>query len=308
MSGLLVPKIYVRPDSELEIAEHASRLLTRGDCLGVLPTPIDRLYDLAKVREVELDRSEASSILSRFSEHAKSLVMGILNQVRGAADLRKRIVFMPQDDTRPRIHFARTHELGHQVLPWHRVNEDFLDNDQTLSPRIKSRFELEANLFAAEVIFQGVRFQEMARQYRPDFASVMQLASRHGSSKHATLWRFVEAHDEALAGITYYPINKDPSPEGMQAGFVIDKVVRSAAFVKRYGSMTFDGYLDFRHEWAQARTTGRQPVLGEIPFSLEGRIEPFLWESFWNNYCLMVLVRRRPILRSVARLLRRSSS
>lgn len=306
MSSLLARKIYIRPDSELKIVEHVTSLLVRGDSLGILPTPIDRLYDIAKVKEVELDSSAASSAWSRFSEHAKSLVMGIINQVRGAADLRKRVVFIPQNDTKPRILFARAHELGHQVLPWHRVNEDYLDNDQTLSPRISNRFEVEANLFAAEAIFQGVQFRDMARQYRPEFASIMELARRHGASKQATLWRFVEAHDEALAGITYYPASKESGIEGLQAGFIMYKIVRSDTFAKRYGSIIFDERLQFRHEWAQARVAGRQPVVGEMPLIVNGQAETFLWEAFWNNYCLMVLVRRRPVLHSVARYIRHS--
>src|SRR2546426_2748644 len=135
MSRLYIPKLYVRPDSEREIARMAKGLLVRGDCLGILPTPIMRLYDVARVEEVELDRSETSSMWSRFSERARDVVMGLINQVRGAADLKKRVIFMPQDDSKPRILFARAHELGHQVLPWHYVNSDYLDNDQTLSPR-----------------------------------------------------------------------------------------------------------------------------------------------------------------------------
>src|SRR5688572_10049881 len=183
MPGLFIPKLYVRPDSELDVAEKARILLVRSECLGVLPTPIDRLFEVAKVSEVELDRSEMLSLWSGFSESAKRLVtgaMGIISQIRGAADLRKRVIFMPRDDSKPRILFARAHELGHLVLPWHHLNEDYLDSDKTLSPRVNHRFEMEANLFAAETFFQGRRFRDMARDYRPDFGSAVELAKVHG--------------------------------------------------------------------------------------------------------------------------------
>src|SRR5436853_2052499 len=194
MSSLPIPKLYIRPQSEAEVAHKANGLLIRGDCVGVLPTPVEQLYDVAKVKEVKLDRSEAASIWSRFSERARRLVMGAMNQVRGAADLKKRVVFVPQDDTKPRLLFARAHELGHQVLDWHYLNSDYLDSNRMLSPYWKDQFEVEANLFAAETMFQGRRFQDMARQYRPEFASIFELARRHGASRHATFWRFVEVH------------------------------------------------------------------------------------------------------------------
>jgi uncharacterized protein DUF955 len=304
MSKLFTPKLYVRPQSETEIARKANGLLVRGDCVGILPTPVDQLYEIAKVKEVELDRSEASSVWTRFSERARQLVQGVINEVRGAADLKKRVVFVPRDDTKPRLLFARAHELGHQVLDWHYVNPDYLDSDQTLNSYWKDQFEVEANLFAAETIFQGQRFQDMARQYRPEFASIFELAARHGASRLAAFWHFVEVHDEAIAGISYYPVRKGSAPEDVQAGFNLHKVLRSRAFSLRYRTITFDGRLNFQHEWAQARVTTKDPVAGEILITVDGRTEMFLWESYWNSHSLMVLLRRRPALISVGHLLR----
>jgi hypothetical protein len=191
------------------------------------------------------------------------------------------------------------------VLPWHYLNRDYLDDDQTLCSRINDRFEVEANLFAAEVVFQGERFRDVARQYRPEFASIFELARLHGASKHATFWRFVEVHDESVAGIVYYPSRRDSSSQNIHPEFLLQNVVRSARFCERFGNVNFDGHLDFRHEWAQARLSVRQPVLGEMPLVVNDSTQPFLWEAFWNGYCLMVLLRRRPPLRLVAGLIRR---
>jgi hypothetical protein len=304
MSSLFIPKLYVRPESELEIAQRVKTLLVRGDCLGILPTPIEHLYEVAKIKEVELDREEIASIWNRFSQAARGMVKGLLERVRGAADLKKRVVFMPFNDTAPRLLFARAHELGHQVLPWHFLNRDYLDDDHTLSPRIANKFELEANLFAAEAMYQGERFQELARQYRPEFASIFELSRLHGASSHATFWRFVEVHDEAVAGVVYYPVRRESSPDGIQTGLTLQNVVRSVRFRERYGCLTFNGHLDFRHEWALARLSNSQTVVGEMPLMVNGLAVPFLWEGFWNRYCLMVLVRRRPVLRLVGGLIR----
>jgi len=305
MASLVTPKLYNRPQSEVEIVRRANRLLIRGDCVGVLPTPVEQLYEIAKVKEIKLDRSEAASIWSRFTKRARQLVMNVINEVRGAADLKKRVVFVPQDDTKPRLLFARAHELGHRMLDWHHVNPDYLDSTHTLSQRCKDYFELEANLFAAETIFQGQRFRDMARQYRPEFASIFELATRHGASRHATFWRFFEVHDEPVAGIFYFPARRGWTPEAIQAGFTLQKVLHSSAFGLRYGAVTFDGRLNFQHSWAQARTA-HEPVAGEMPLNIDGRPMSFLWESYWNGYFLMVLLRRRPALILVGRLLRLS--
>jgi len=265
---------------------------------------VEQLYEIAKVKEVKLDRSEAASIWSRFSERARRLVMGAMNKVRGAADLKKRVVFVPQDDSKPRLLFARAHELGHQVLDWHHLNSDYLDSNRMLSPYWKDQFEVEANLFAAETMFQGRHFEDMARQYRPEFASIFELAMRHGASRHATFWRFVEVHDEAVAGILYFPIRRGWTPEAIAAGFTIQNVLRSAAFSLRYGAVTFEWRLNFQHEWAQARFTIHEPVAGEMSMSVDRRSASFLWESYWNGHCLMVLLRRRPALTLVGRVVR----
>jgi len=305
MSSLFIPKLYVPPDSGREIRERARALLVRGDCLGILPTPIEHLYKVAKIEEVELDQQEMGPIWERFSQTARNMVTGLLNRVRGAADLKKRVVFMPQNDTASRIRFARAHELGHQELPWHYLNHEYLDDNQTLSPRIAGKFEVEANLFAAEALFQGERFRELAEQHRPEFASIFELARMHGSSRHATFWRFVEMHDEPVAGLVYYPARSDSSSESIQADLILQNVVRSTRFSDRFGQLTFEGRLGFQHEWVQARLSSSEPSMGEVPFMVNGAIELFLWEAFWNGYCLLVLVRRRPALRFVGGLMRR---
>jgi hypothetical protein len=271
--------------------------------LGVLPTPIGQLYEVAQIEEVELDRSAGASIWRRFSAAAKELIKSALDQVRGAADLRRRVVFIQQSGWQPRILFARAHELGHQAMPWHRMNPDYLDDDHTMGSRIKAVFEREANLFAAETIFQGQRFKEIAGGYRPAFSSIFELAYNHGASRHATFWRFVEDHCDALAGLTYWPNERMVARFGVAPGLSLDiNVLHSLSFTKKIGVVTFPGWLERSHPWAQAWVTG-EVAEGETPIMVSGLPSLFLWEAYWNGFCLLVLVRRRPLLRIVGRVL-----
>jgi hypothetical protein len=297
-------KLYVPPESHVEIAQYAKTLLVRGDCLGVLPTPVQHLYTVGNVEEVELDRAEMASLLERFSQAAKNTISAIWSKVRGAADLKRRVIFMPDDDKQPRMLFARAHELGHQTLPWHYIRSEFLDDDRTLSPSVSAQFEIEANLFAAELIYQGERFTRLAREYRPSFAAVFELAHIHGASRQATFWQFVQVHDDAVAGLVYYPRSRHDGLSSLEGDFFAQKEVRSESFSARYGGITFDGRLDPQHPWALARFEQR-PACGELPMLVEGRAETFLWEAFYNRHCLMVLIRRRPGLQLLGSVLQR---
>lgn len=298
-------KLYLAPDSHREIARLAKGLLVRGGCLGVLPTPVEQLYVLRDIEEVKVETSDLASLLAGFTQKARDAVKGVLNKVRGAADLRRRVIFMLQNDTQPRLLFARAHELGHQILPWHRVDPDFLDDDRTLSSSVSSLFETEANDFAAELIYQGERFQPLAREYRPSFAGIFELARMHGSSCHATFLQFVRAHDEALAGLVYYP----SAPRGhvttaTPPDYRLQKRVLSDAFSARYAGVTFDARLEQSHPWLAARSA-QKPIQGEHVVSVEDKAETLFWEAFFNRHCLMVLLRRKPTLRLVGTVLNR---
>src|SRR5882724_2811745 len=162
-----------RPDSQDEVSEIAERMLRAADAVGKLPTPID---DLVRAADV-VDEPESPGLIERFAsllnEGRRNLFRSTLQKLRGIADLRERVVYVP-NDTAPRVLFAKAHELGHQVLPWHHVNTAEMvpfhqDDNRSLSPEVERLFDLEANFFASEVIFQGRRFSAKVRDFRPSF-------------------------------------------------------------------------------------------------------------------------------------------
>ncbi len=296
-------KLLIPPASHIEIAAQAKALLVRADCLGVLPTPIEQLYAADRVREIKVDAHELASFLARFGDAAKETITAVLSKVRGAADLKRKVIFMPQDDTPPRKLFAQAHELGHQSLKWHRIRPEYMDDDRTLSPSVSAKFEIEANVFAAHVIYQGHRFPRISRDYKPSFAAIFEIARMHGASGHATFLEFIQAHDEALAGLVYFPRSPFNQPDKVES-YVLHRQVRSAAFDDRYFDASFDQRLDLDHFWALARNE-RRPSSGTMQITATGRTEELLWEAYFNRHCILVLVRRKPALQVIGRVLER---
>jgi len=51
--ALLKLKIALKPDSSPKILELARRLIREADAEGILPTPLNRLFEIAKVTNVD---------------------------------------------------------------------------------------------------------------------------------------------------------------------------------------------------------------------------------------------------------------
>ena len=298
---MALPKkqISVRPESEPKLARLAEKLLKEACANTVLPTPLDRLYQVAKVTNISALPDE--TFLQALPEKAKGLFRNALQKIRGIADLRERVTYVPKDCRAPRERFVRAHELGHQVIPWHNIDPAYMDDSESLSPDAKFLFEQEANFFGAELIFQGGTFRIMARDYQPSFDAIFTLSDQHAASRQATAWRFVEEQDEAVALAQYYPGYSIDA----QGNKVLDlwRAVGSPAFTRRFGEVDLPPALRTGDDWVAARDTDRV-CDGTCALKFDGQETPFQWHSWWNGYALLVLLRRRPRLSIVGELLR----
>ncbi len=294
-------KIAARPESELRLSDLVRKLLREADAEGVLPTPLDRLFEIAKVTNIAELPDE--SFLRTLTDKAKGYFISAKQKLRGIADLRERVTYIPQDSNARRQRFVQAHELGHQVIPWHCIDPTYLDNSETLSPEVRVAFEQEANFFGAETVFQGTRFRVLARDYQPSFSAIFVLADRHEVSRQATAWRFVEEQDEAIALVQYYP------------GYAIDesgncvlsawRAIGSPSFLKKYAEIDLPRVLRTGHPWTAARDLNSE-CEGTDSLLVDGHPIAFQWRSWWNSHALLVLVRRKPMLSVVGGILRPS--
>jgi hypothetical protein len=284
-------KIAVRPEAESKISDLVRKLIREAGAEGILPTPIERLFEIAKVTNVQELPDE--TFLQTLSEQTKGFFRSAMQKLRGIADLRTKTTYIPPDPKNGRERFVKAHELGHQVMPWHHIDSAYLDDNECLLPTAKATFEQEANFFGAETIFQGQRFRTLARDFQPNFGAIFTLADQHGASKQSTAWRFVEEQDEALALLQYYPTGAIDDEGNRVLGVWCS--VGSPAFNQRYAAIDLPQTIRTGHIWVAARDINR-PCDGNEVFDVDGRKVSFEWHAWWNGYVLLVLLRRKPML------------
>ena len=297
--------ILQRPSSEHDICKIADSLLHKAGVVGKLPTPVEELIACEGVEYVTNSEVYKEQFLASLNRKAREAFHTTWNKIRGIADLRDRAVYVPKTTTAPHVLFTKAHELGHQVIPWQKVNFAYVDDKMSLSSRAEDLFEIEANYFAAEVIFQGQRFTKRVRDYQPSFDAVSLLSDEHGASRHATLRRFVEEHDETLAMIHYWPRAYAIDAQGYLV-LRLGKIVGSTRFAQKYGGVKLPGQIQTGHDWVAARDL-LQVCTGHIKLDCGAGPVHFQWQSWWNTYCLFVLLRRKPALGLVGRLVHGSN-
>jgi hypothetical protein len=286
-----------RPDSSATLEQLVERLLRRAGVGGVIPTPVDELISASKLDQAEDLEPFLGRFLRHVAESARAPFVAALQKVRGIADLRERAIYVQSGNTNDRRRrFVQAHELGHQVIEWHSVNVGYRDDDISLRliGDTQELFDLEANCFAGEVLFQGRRFRERVRSYAPSFEAVFQLADDHCASRHATLWRLIEEQDESVGVVLYWPSSYTVDASGY-AVLRRGKLVASPKFLSKFSNVEVPLTLASNHVWLQARNEDA-PCGGSIRLMCDGTAEHFEWQAWWNTYSLFVMLRRRPAL------------
>ncbi|MBI3699659.1 MAG: ImmA/IrrE family metallo-endopeptidase [Afipia sp.] len=292
-------KIVARPSSEAKLSDISHKLIREAGAAGLLPTPIDRLIEIASITNV--DSLPDDTFLQTLSEKARGFFVRAKQKLRGIADLRTKAIYTAPETNRGRKLFVKAHELGHQVIPWHNVDPAYLDDNESVGPKATGIFEHEANFFGAETIFQGKNFRNLARDYQPSAAAIFTLADKHSASNQATAWRFVEEQDEPVALLQYYP-GKAIDDHG---NYVLNIwcSVGSPEFNRRFSEIQVPHTVRTGHPWVAARDLNRD-CDGNENLLVDGNGVAFQWIAWWNSYALFVMLRRKPMLRLVGGILR----
>lgn len=277
--------------SARDITDLTNTLLRRAGAYGVLPTPIDQLYEFSQIECLTFGVEEQRR-WARLREGAQNVVRSMFQKLRGFGDLREKVVFVASDAPLARDRFVKGHELGHQIIPWHHVRREFMDDNHTLSPATRALFEREANYFAAEVLFQAELFTRRARDFTPSLDAVFTLAEVHQASRQAALWRFAEVHDYALAAAIYYPYRTASGGRDLSR-WTQWRQIASPAFERRYPEVSMPRMLEAEHPFVQA--ISHRSILQGDSLGLPG-LPPgskCSWSSWWNRYALLILLSLR---------------
>ena len=142
---------------------------------------INDIIELLKLRYVKFP----------FNQGFSSDIYPRAEKPRALLSFHDKLVASDEELSPNRDRFSVLHEIGHYVLPSHQY-EFYLCDDKGLSLSTHSRFENEANDFAADLLFMGDRFTLEANSQAFCAATVKQMAEKYQASFEATARRLVE--------------------------------------------------------------------------------------------------------------------
>jgi transcriptional regulator with XRE-family HTH domain len=194
---------HLAPEDIATIRGHAVALLRRADALGVVPTPLPQVMDVSRLvlaGEIELEPEMKRRLRDRFGD----LVDKALNVILGSVRFDTRGVYLKPDMYWLKKRFVQAHEIGHEMLPWHRQLYAFLDDKSRIRADVNDRYERQANQAAIEILAQGDALRRHADNSRITFPLIEQLGDEYEISMQATARRIVEeSHREVALAIAY---------------------------------------------------------------------------------------------------------
>ena len=233
-------------DSRQEVAKYARLTLQRAGVGDRLPTPIDDIVSASKL--VVAQDVSLAHIHQGFLSKAAGALRSALSKLRALIDFREKQIYVDTSMSHHQVNWGKLHECGHQVLPWQRNAYGYKDDDHTLSADVNAHFEREANLFAAEVLFQLERFTNNAADLPLNVKSPVQLSKRFGSSCHAAIRRFVETNPRPCAVLVCRPAKQlidNPYP------LELVHAVYSPAFINKFGHLLLPRRFEAEHIFAK---------------------------------------------------------
>jgi IrrE N-terminal-like domain len=237
--------------TQTRIARLCDDALRRSGALGVVPTPLEAVQ-------------EALGVSRR--------VLPVGDGILGAMWFDERVLFVDTRQTLGRRRFTEAHELAHLLCPWHRAVIR-LDTGAQLFGSLGHGLEAEANLGAAELIFQAEAFAAAARGRDVSLATAFDLGERFAASRQAAAHHYVQRSHEpvALAIAGRWP--------GRDGRLPVWRTVESPGFQRRFGRLEvprLDGAVE-------AARCASEPVTARA-----GRLHV---EVFNNRHCHLILVR-----------------
>ncbi|MEQ9145531.1 MAG: ImmA/IrrE family metallo-endopeptidase [Parvibaculaceae bacterium] len=269
------------------------RALEEAGALGVLPTPIDQIMEVARVQEVHEDVLNADFLSKLRAEVGKTgaALKRALGKVLGLFDARASLVFVDRSLLEVKQRFVRLHEAAHGFLPWQRPMYSVVEDcKEALEPDVAEDFDREANVFASEVMFQGDSFIEEANSSEFSVNTPLRLKDKYGASIYASIRQYVSKNHRICAVVVLDP------PELVRGdGFVahLRRAVQSQRFNEMFGvgnwpeQFTPDDQIGALVPlWPRRASRPRQIRLTD----LNGDQHEFVAEAFTQKYQVFVLV------------------
>lgn len=281
------------PGQLARIRKEAERALREASVLGVLPTPVEEVMAVARVREVEEDVLNPGFVarLMNKAEQAGQAIRRALSKVIGLFHASDGLVFIDQTLMLVRKRFVRRHEAAHGFLPWQRPMYAVVEDcEKTLDPETADLFDREANVFASEVLFQLDTFRDMAEAQPFSIWTPVRLAPKFNASLYASIRQYVAKNHRACAVLI---LNMPELEEGVGFRAALRRAEQSTTFTAMFG----------RYQWKASytpddnigalvplgnRKTSRKRQLGLT--DANGALHECVAEAFTNTKQVFVLI------------------
>ena len=234
------------------------------------------------------------STVSRLKRAGKQLLSrpGLLGDAIKKFDLRalylpdQRRVLIDDGTPVPKHRWLEAHEIGHDLLPWHR--EMMLgDDESTVSTSAHAKIEAEANYTAGGLLFMGNRFREECRSLEsPTIEKIKALKKAYGNTMTTTFWRVIDyaGEDKPILGF----IGNHPTA-GPGATTMFRHLILSPAFLRLFPSPAIaEIENEIRHYcgWRKKGPLGQGAIMLR---DHDGKRHEFSFESFFNGYDALTL-------------------
>ncbi|MDP4194849.1 MAG: ImmA/IrrE family metallo-endopeptidase [Bacteroidota bacterium] len=183
--------------------------------------------------------------------------------------------------------FVTAHEIIHKILPTH--NYLLGDTAETLEYDYQEMIEAEANYGASGLIFLNQTFKREAKDYELTIKSIQNLKKRYQNSMTSTFRRFIECNaDIAIAGIISSPDWEDD----------LDNVqnrcryfIRSNRFKEQFSNLNSTHLMNVIEAYTIPRKGGPVGQTTHPLLDINNNKHEFIWESFYNRYDILTLLR-----------------
>lgn len=258
----------------------------------MFPTPVSDIMAVAKVEEVQEDVLSPSLVEKIRAELGKTgdTLKRALGKVIGLFDARASLVFIDRSLMTVKQTFVRLHEAAHGFLSWQRPMYQVVEDcEQALEPGVADAFDRQANVFAAEVLFQLDAFALEAADKKFSVFTPVNMAKKYGASVYASVRQYVAKHHKNCAVLV---LNPPALVEGNGFTAELRRTIQSESFTEMFGAMAWPETFTPDDQIGAIVPIGRkaskpQPIVLK---DRNGDEHECLAEAFNNSWYVFVLI------------------
>lgn len=283
----------ISPESLTAVRKQALLALKDAGALGVFPTPIERVLEVAQV-VMAPDSDFGDGLLETFKKkfgNVTNLVKKAMSKVIGLFDVAGKIIFVDKDLFPAKKTFLKLHETGHAFLPWQSQAYALIEEcKQTLDPDIADEFDREANVFAKEVLFQCESFTKEAANFQFGLMVPVRLSEKYGASIYASIREYVRSNQRACAVLVL-----DMPVPCIHLGFTatLRRTESSMEFLRTFGQPLWPASFSPNDPIGSIIPLGKQRASKQKTIVLvdsNGVEHECLAESFTQTYQVFILI------------------